>query len=163
MDRVQDAILDPSDVRITRDDGGRLLLRKGEEERVISRVIRSFPLTKAFKYISLWDEEGEIGLIEEVKDLDATSQQILREELERAYFMPRIKRLIRIRELYGGITEFDVETDRGFRQFSIPNKNSIRHVSVTRILITDADGNKYEVPDTTALDSRSRSLFGWLA
>ncbi len=163
MDQVEQAILDPGDVRITRDETGRLKITYGGEDRIVSRVIRSFPLTKASQYISLWDDEREIGLIERMSDLDANSQRVLAEELEKVYFMPRIKRLIRIKELYGGITEFEVETNRGFRQFSIPNKNSIRHVTETRILITDADGNKYEIPDTTAMDSRSRSLFGWLA
>ncbi len=155
--------LDTRNIAISRDENGRLILSSGGTTTVVSRAVRSFPLTAAGKYVSLWDDETEIGVIRNTKDLDPGSRHVLAEELEKAYFMPQITKIVKIKELYGGITEFDVETDRGYRQFSIQNKNQIRHIGLTRALITDVDGNKYEIADVRTLDSRSRSLFSWLS
>ena len=85
------------------------------------------------------------------------------EELEKAYFMPKIKKILRIKELYGGMTWFAVETDRGYREFEIQSKTSMRNLGLSRVIFTDVDGNKYEIPDITHLDARSKSFYNWLA
>ncbi len=157
------AELNPGSMSLQRDQKGRLVLKVGDEERLVLRVIRSFPLTSPNGFVSLWGEDGEIGLIPNLEALDSSSRTVIGQELEKAYFMPKIRKILRVKELYGGITEFAVETDKGFREFEIQSKNQIRHVGVSRVLITDVDGNKYEIPDVTRLDSRSRSLYGWVA
>jgi hypothetical protein len=125
--------------------------------------VRSFPLTKLNSFISIWDDDNELGIVHRLKDLDKTSRMTLREELEKAYFMPKIKKILRIKELYGGMTWFAVETDRGYREFEILNKNSMRHIGLTRVIFNDVDGNKYEITDVTHMDARSRSFINWLA
>jgi len=120
-------------------------------------------LTGPEKYISLADEEGkELGMIRQLKDLDPSSKKILEEELERAYFVPVIKRILAVRELYGGVTDIAVETDKGYREFELRSKDTIRFVGLSRIMITDVDGNRYEIPNMGALDARSKSLIEWM-
>jgi len=155
--------LDPTKIRIIRDSHKRVLLKVGEEEKVVYRVMRSFPLTGPEKYLSLADEEGkELGMIRQLKDLDPSSRKILEEELERAYFVPIIKRILAVKELYGGVTDIAVETDRGYREFELRSKETIRFVGLSRIMITDVDGNRYEIRDMGAMDARSKSLIEWM-
>lgn len=155
--------LDPTKIRIMRDSHKRVLLKIGDEEKVVYRVMRNFPLTGPEKYLSLADEEGkELGMIRQLKDLDPSSKKILEEELERAYFVPVIKRILAVRELYGGVTDIAVETDKGYREFELRSKDTIRFVGLSRIMITDVDGNRYEIPNMGALDARSKSLIEWM-
>ncbi len=158
-----ETFLDPTKLSIGRDPHRRVLLKIGEEEKVVYRIIRNFPLTAPDKYISLLDEDGkELGIIRQLKELDPPSRKVLEEELEKAYFVPAIKRVLAVRELYGGVTDIAVETDKGYREFELRSKDSIRFVGPSRIMITDVDGNKYEIRNMAALDARSKSLIEWM-
>ena len=53
---------------------------------------------------------------------------------------------------------WDVETDRGPHHFDMRDRDDVRLVAGNRLLIIDADGNRYEVPDYSRLDSRSRGI-----
>ena len=155
--------LDPGKIRVFRDPKGRPTIRIGDEEKIVYRFVRSFPLTGASRYISVSDEEGkEMGLIRNLKELDQESWRVIEEELEKAYFMPKITKILAVKELYGGMTDFTVETDRGYKEFESHGRSAVRWVTASRVVVTDVDGNRYEIPDLGALDSRSRSLFGWV-
>ncbi len=155
--------LDPAQVRIVRDAKRRPVLKSGESEKAIYRALKDFPVTSPDRYISLLDEDGnEIGTVKRLKDLDPSSREVLSEELAKAYFVPRIKKVLVVKELYGGVMEIAVETDRGYREFEIRSRESVRFVGLSRLMITDVDGNKYEVSDIRDLDSRSRSLLSWM-
>ncbi len=163
MASVEIGTLDPGKTKVFRDAKGRATIRIGEEEKVVYRFIRSFPLTGPGKYVSVSDDDGkEIGLIRNLKELDPESRRIVGEELEKAYFMPRITKILAVKELYGGMTDFSVETDRGYREFESHGRSAVRWINASRVVITDVDGNRYEIPDLADLDSRSRSLFGWV-
>lgn len=156
-------MLDPRKIRITRDPRGIPVLQEDDGEKIIYRVVRAFPLSSPHAYISLLDDDGkEIGMIQNLSELDPSSMEVIGEELEKAYFIPRIKKILMLKELYGGVTEFSVETDRGFRDFEIRGRDAIRLMGLSRVIITDVDGNKYEIPDNEVLDPRSRSLLGWM-
>jgi hypothetical protein len=163
MSATEQEYFNPEKIMVRRDPQGRIVLTNDGQEITVSRIIKSFPLTKSGSFISLWNGGNEIGIIHHLQDLDKTSQSTIREELEKAYFMPKIKKILRIKELYGGMTWFSVETDRGYREFEIQSKTSMRHIGLTRVIFTDVDGNKYEIPDITHLDARSKSFYNWLA
>jgi hypothetical protein len=161
-DRFHQA-LEPATIRIRRDDKGRPIHVHDGEEKLVYQVARAFPLSTPEDYVSLLDEDGkELGMIHHMGELDDSSKTIVAEELEKAYFIPRIKKILRLKEVYGGVTDFSVETDRGYRDFEVRGREGIRLMGLSRIIITDVDGNKYEVPDSRGLDSRSRSLLGWM-
>ena len=58
-----------------------------------------------------------------------------------------------------GVLRFRVMTDRGEISFNIRNRHSdIKNLGSNRIIIRDADDNRYEIPDYKALDVKSQRL-----
>ena len=123
------------------------------------RVKRAFPLTCEDGFIVVQDSEGrEIGSLARLDALDAASRQAVEEELERAYFTPRIQRITRVTTAYR-VPRWEVETDRGPRAFEIySSRRDVRLLGGGRVLVQDADGNRYEIPDYRRLDPASRAL-----
>ncbi len=122
------------------------------------RVKRAFPLTCEDGFIVVQDREGkEIGSLARLDALDAASRQAVEEELERAYFTPRIQRITRVTTAYR-VPRWEVETDRGPRAFEIySSRRDVRLLGGGRVLVQDADGNRYEIPDYRRLDPASRA------
>jgi len=152
-------ILDPSKIRIRRDGSGRLraILDDAEEFRV-KRIVRAFPLTMPWRYIILIDEnDREIGLIRNIGDLDENSMRILKDELERVYFIPKITKIYQIKEEFG-VLIWETETDKGPRRFEVTSRRNVKKMGKRRIIIRDADGNLYDIPDYANLDQKSLVL-----
>ena len=120
------------------------------------RVARAFPCSKPDESIGLRDgADRDIGTFETLDGMDAESRRVLDEELDRRYFLPVWVRTVRVAEQYG-VVEWEMETDRGARTFFLRNvKESVQHLSPTRVLVSDPDGNRFEVRDTAALDSKA--------
>lgn len=151
--------LDPKEIQVSVDAFEDLEVRFADG-RVYKNVqaLRAFPLSEAMKFIVLKDEKGkEIGMIEDLEELGAPSRKVLKEELEKRYFMPKIVRIHRIDESYG-IPRWDVETDRGPRHFELQTRQDARRVGGGRVLIKDVDRNRYEIPDVRKLDPQSRAF-----
>jgi len=65
--------------------------------------------------------------------------------------MPIIERVKWVREEYG-VVYWSVETDRGPRDFVCRGlRDAVVEVGDTRLLLTDVDGNRFEIPDYTQL------------
>ena len=78
-----------------------------------------------------------------------------REELDRRYLTALIGRVTSIRNEFG-TSYWDVETDRGQREFVVQNvAENAQWLGDHRLLIVDVDGNRFEIADLTALDKRS--------
>ena len=153
-------LFDPHKTHLHIDEFADLVLREEGKDPVHGvRPTRCFPISSGDRYIALNTHEGkELGLVREVDELDADSQKALRSELSRAYFRPQIQRVHAITEQYH-VPRWQVETDRGPRTFEIrSSRRDMRVLSAGRILIRDADGNLYEVPDYRQLDPQSRAL-----
>ncbi len=119
------------------------------------RAIRAFPLLNPSEFIVLRDEEdNEIGLIESIKELKSESKKVLEEELQKTYFVPQITRITNLEEKFG-VSQWEVETNKGIHTFNVKNRQEVRLFSSGRVLIKDADGNRYEIPDYRLLDSKS--------
>ena len=153
--------------RFYRSGGGLISLDlKGEGgeaekfERVVA--IRSFPITDPDAFISIREpdsaehEKGaEIGIIPDINDFDAESIALLREELDRRYFTPKILKIYSMKEKLGHYY-WDVNTDAGKFSFVLRNAGAnIRTLEDGRVLIFDIDGNCFEIPDTEKMDKAS--------
>ncbi|MBD3182718.1 DUF1854 domain-containing protein [Candidatus Poribacteria bacterium] len=155
--------LDPNKIQIYKDEMNRLMLKmEGEEEDQEIAASMDFPLSNPERFISILTlkdgkKDKEIGVIDNIRKLDSKSRKILKEELKWTYYMPRITKINYLKEDHG-IMQFDVETDKGHREFETRYKEDIRRLSGTRVIIRDADGNRYEIKDYTKLDPRSISL-----
>jgi len=126
------------------------------------RPVRCFPFTDPDKYISLREGSGnesrEIGMLLNIGDLGAEAEAIIRNQLDLMYFMPIIKKTLSIREEYG-YSYWDVQTDRGELRFTVRmGGNSINKLSDTRIIISDLDANRFEIPDTSALSAKELKM-----
>lgn len=123
------------------------------------RVCLAFPVSRPKRFIYLIDESGkELGLINDPRRMDRESRELLLAQADQAYFMPRITRIHRIEESMG-IANWEVETDRGWSAFDVVSRSESHwYVGRNKIVIRDADGNRYLVEDTEALDGRSRRL-----
>ncbi len=153
------AIVDPGRVRIRRDAFRRLCVRLDDgPEFVDVRPAPVFPVSGAAGYISFLDaDDKEVLLIAGPEGLDPDSRRCLEEEMDRVYFVPRILQVYDIEDAHGA-ARWEVETDRGYRLFDIRDREDVRVVEGRRILLQDADGNRYEIPDLFALDERSQRL-----
>ncbi|MBQ7820652.1 MAG: DUF1854 domain-containing protein [Clostridia bacterium] len=120
---------------------------------------RLFPVSRADTYITLLDGEGvEIALIRSLDVLDADSREVIQASLADYYLIPEITRIISVSEKYGKL-HWSVETDKGFKQFDIRNRNhDIKVFSDGCVRVRDSDDNRYIIPDYTALDRHSQAL-----
>lgn len=120
--------------------------------------VRNFPITQPDRYISLLDaDKNEIGLIEDIKQLNKPDRKTLREELRKCYFTPKITKIHSIEGQYG-VSQWEVETDCGPVTFDLRSRSDIVSLDGGRLLIKDADGNRYEIPNYRKLDPKSIAL-----
>lgn len=120
---------------------------------------RLFPVSGLTKYITLLDEDGnEKAVIRNIEWLMPESREIISQCLSEYYLIPKITRIIDSSEKYG-IIKWSVETDRGIKSFDIRNRHhDIKTLYDGRVLVRDADDNRYEITDYTKLDKRSQRL-----
>lgn len=153
--------IDGPEVRITQN--GELFLDVEfyftKEKLVEVEAHRLFPKSGAGKYISLMTHDGEpLAVIRDLDNLDSDSANAVKNALSEYYMIPKIKRFISMSEKYQ-IWIWTVETDHGIISFEIRNHiASVKPLYDGRVLIKDADDNRYEVPDINKLDKRSRRM-----
>lgn len=151
--------LDAANIKIARNSFEELTVELPDGTTYTNvEAIRSFPLTDSNKYISLLDsEEKEIGIIQDIKQLPRESEKVLRSELQKRYFLPKITK---IHSLDGefGVTQWVVETNRGPVTFGMRTRYDVVSLENGRVLIKDADGNRYEIENYHRLDPDSMAL-----
>ena len=117
---------------------------------------RMFPITGLTKYIALVDSEGEqIAIIRDLNDLMEESRAVAEKVLEEYYMIPRITKFLKMSEKFK-IWMWTAETDKGICTFEIRNHiTAIKPLYDGRVLIKDANDNRYEIPDVNKLDKKS--------
>ena len=117
-----------------------------------------FPSSNSRKFITLLDENGaEQAVIRDLDDLPAEERKVIEDCLAEYYLIPRIVKILNTTEKFGLIT-LDTETDRGPARIEIRNLlYGFKQVG-DRLLLRDSNDNRYEVPDLTKLDTKSRHL-----
>jgi hypothetical protein len=151
-------LLQADQIHFRRDGFDDLVLEHDGESYSGVRILRGFPHSAAGRMISVRDADGdELGIVPRLDELDGDSRQLVEDELRRAYFVPRITRVLKLQETFH-VPSWEVETDRGPRRFEIRSGRRDIRVLGSRLLIRDADGNQYEVPDMRRLDADSLSL-----
>jgi hypothetical protein len=153
--------LDPEKTLIeTAPDGTLRVVVEDDSCGMRVEAYRAFPLSYPEEYIALRDGGGrEIGVLRDLREVAPTMRALVEEELRRRYFLPQITAIRNVTERFGS-TEWDVETDRGPRRLAMRQINeAITEVSPERYLLTDVEGNRYEVKELSALDPESRARF----
>ena len=120
------------------------------------KIQQAFPLTAPEAMLIIEDVDGQfLGMLQHYTKMDNASVAVVEKELEEQYFLPKIQKIHDIKDQFSLLT-WDVDTDRGRRQFEVRNRRAdIRWFSDTHVVIQDADGNKYEIADLSKLDDAS--------
>lgn len=126
-----------------------------EKDHGIVKLRRLFPFEELWRDISvLTPGNEEIGVIRDVA-LFGETETLLRSELTRVYFTPKIQKILSMKEKYG-FSNWDVETDIGKITFSVRDTfRSVHSFESGRVIITDVDGSRYEIIDANKLDKAS--------
>ncbi len=134
---------------------GFLYIKNGKDDcRVF--LNRAFPRELLWEFISVLDEEQqEIGIIRNVELLGEESRRLVVTELQRRYYSPVLLKIHSMKERYG-FSYWKAETADGSVQFTLHDTyRSIVRAGGKRVLLTDVNGNRFEIPDVTALDKKS--------
>ncbi len=120
---------------------------------------RMFPISNADMFILIVDkEDNELFIIKDLKQLDKESYKNISTALDRYYLIPKIREIKRIEEKFGSL-KWWVKTDRGDYEFDIQHRHSdIKLLSSGRVLIRDANDNRYEIPNYRKLPRKSQYL-----
>jgi len=141
----------------TRTPGGFVSLQFNDKEYKRIAFHRSFPFTAPDLFISIRDTDpnasataNEIGMIRDMNTLRKETKVLLEEQMNHRYFAPIIQSIQDIKEEYG-YAYWQVKTDRGECRFTVPLGSNIIHITESRLMITDIDGNRFEIPDINKL------------
>jgi hypothetical protein len=154
--------LDPEQVRVYRTEDGRVRATITDERSIIApRFLRASPLRDLDRYISIREADPngkEVGLLRNWRRLDRESRDLVQAELDRRYMYPILKRIVSTKHIFHmAICVF--ETDRGVREVTLRDiRDNVIYLGASRILITDAEGNRYDIPSFDALDAASRAM-----
>jgi hypothetical protein len=151
-----------SNFLLARDEWGHLvLIDSGGVRHTGVTAIAMFPLSEPERWISLCGVDGrELAFVEDPQQLSEEGRALLREELAHSRFIPVIERIMHV----SGNTEpcqWQVETDRGPTQFVLKSEDDVRRLAAEQILILDAHGQRYYIPDLRLLDAKSRRVVEW--
>jgi len=160
---MQENTINTKDVKFEKTAGGFVSMDLNGTFYKRVKPIRLFPFTDPTKYIAIHDEQdAEIGVIEDLEQLPEEMKSIITEQLDLYYFTPVISKVINIKDEYG-YAYFHVMTNRGECKFAINmGGNAVSKLSDNRLLITDLDGNRFEIADVLALtvkEQRKLDLF----
>lgn len=143
----------------SRTEGGFLSLKTGDKEYDRVGIYLTFPLTNPEEFISIReaDEKAkEIGIIEKLSDLPKDQQAMLNEQIKLRYFMPVITKVLDVKDEYG-YAYWHVTTNFGACRFTTQmSSDAVVSLSDSRLLVTDIDSNRYEIPDFYALSVMER-------
>lgn len=155
-------ILDPKKVKLIQGPGDaiRMEIQDWDRSYLRVRVRRAFPISNPDHYIGFNDgDDKDIGMVVNPRELDKESQHLIAGALVRRYFIPTIFKIFSLKDEFG-LTYWIVDTDKGRREFITRGRRESLHElpGTTRVLITDVDSNRYDIPDVDALDKRSFAL-----
>jgi hypothetical protein len=152
--------VDPTSIRLFKNPEWILRMTiEGDRSYLRVKVLRAAPLTQPDRYFCILDFKDEaVCLIEDLDQLEASSRPFVFEEMDRRYLTAEIKSIVSLQNEYG-VSYWEVETDRGTREFVAKSvAENAQWLGDNRLMIFDVDGNRFEVTDKDALDKRSRGL-----
>ena len=153
-DLLEIRYLTKENAKFARTKGGFVSLDYRDEHYDRVALHRAFPFTDPDKYISVRESDPkarEIGIIKDLNELDEQTAELLREQMNVRYFTPKIIGINDVKDEYG-YAYFDVRTDHGDCRFTTwSGGGSIARLSETRLIFSDIDGNRFELPDIRKL------------
>lgn len=149
--------LDPEKCRFYINPNGFTALKTEDKDYRRVRLLRTLPLHRPFEYISVSDmNKNEIGIIRNAADFPPESREIIEKDLAAHYYCPQISEIYSIDEKMGSFY-FDVSIDGFKKTFGVKDiSRNIKMLDSGAVMLTDADGNRFIIPDINALKPRTR-------
>jgi hypothetical protein len=149
-----------TDFQLVRTPFGELVWTGPQGQQVIGVMpVRAFPIQAPQDGIALVDPEGhEVAWFPQLDAIPQPARGLMEEELARREFMPVVQRIVAVSGFSTPCT-WTLETDRGRTEFVLRGDEDIRRIgSAHALLIADAHGINYLVPDQLALDAYSKRV-----
>lgn len=152
--------LDPNTTSFETAPDGTLRVSVADRCGLRVEALRAFPLSHPEAHIVLRDGGGkEIGVLRSLQDVQPEIRELLRDQLKRRYFLPRITGIEKVTERFGS-SVWDLQTDRGSCTITTRQMNeAVFEIEPGRYIITDVEGNRYEIQSLAELDELSRARF----
>ena len=118
------------------------------------------PLKYPERYLALLDAKGHeiVTIADPQKDLDEPNRSTVLKEVRRRYLTATVESVVTVKGEWGA-TYWVVETDRGRREFVTQSlQENAQWLGPAHIVLTDVDGNRFELKNIEQLDERSRRL-----
>ncbi len=170
--------LDPAACQLGGDGKGRLwgTVNGRRHEDLVAH--RTFPLTSPDEWISLvsvadMDSDGrrsdgsrsdrvELGVLPSLDGLDDPSREAVQRALRLRYFLPRVLSIASVWDEspgQNGAVIWELMTDRGPMRLRMANLyEGIEQLDSGRIILSDSDGNRADIPTLADLDPFSLKL-----
>jgi Domain of unknown function (DUF1854) len=153
--------LDPTKMAFSCDDLGTLIATANGQRYVSLSAMRLFPMTDPDNWIAIFDHSGkELCCIPSLASLSSESAEAVRKTLAGSEFIPVIERVVHISS-NDPPCRWLVETNRGTTEFIINDEKDLRRLSEFKVLIVDARGVRYSVPDVRKLNTYGRRAIEW--
>ena len=137
---------------------GFMTAKVGDTEYARVFLHRTFPFDKPWEYISVTDPDNkEIGIIYNIGVYDADTEKILRTELERKYYEPKVKAILSLKERYG-FSYWTVMTAED-RKVDFTMQDTFRNIiriGEDKAVLLDVDGNRFVIESISGLDRKSQ-------
>jgi hypothetical protein len=149
-----------ADFTLDRDAWGRLVLTHADQRRTEDvDVVRAFPISSPNEIISICDAGGhEIVCIDDIGTLPPRLREVVEKELADREFTPVVERIESV-AADADPSQWRVTTNRGPVAFLMEDSdNDVRRLGPDRILLVDAHGIRYLIPDARRLDAASRRI-----
>ena len=172
-------LLDPAACRLHGDGTGKVWGTVNGQDYPEIMVHMAYPLSEPLRWISIVavedaDSDGrrsdggrpdrvELGLLESLDGCEPETRRALQDALHLRYFLPRILRIVAVEEEApgeNGALIWDLLTDRGPMRLRMASLfDGITQIEgTTRVLLSDREGNRADIPDVGTLDPQSRML-----
>ena len=154
-------ILTDKDIALQKAESGFLNAEAFGEKYERVSLTRLVPFMDEEKYISVTyktedNEWKEIGVIEDIRKLSEEKQKIVREYLSFKYYIPVITKINKITDNRMGYLFLEAETTAGAKKIAVNDWwHNFRMIQNKMLSVTDADGNRYCVPEVEQLDKAS--------
>ncbi len=149
--------VNPNDVWLFRAPAWKLRLTLESDRSYLQvKIVRAAPLTHPDGYICFLDAKDEmIFMVDRIDELPEASRPLVLEELQTRYLTARVEKVHAVQTDYG-VSYWDVETDRGRREFVVRDvAEHAQWLGEHRLIVVDVDGNRFEFPDLSVLDRKS--------
>ncbi|MBA4032455.1 MAG: DUF1854 domain-containing protein [Planctomyces sp.] len=140
------------------DPFGKLLANWPGQRPVSVEAVRSFPWSAPESHLVLVDGNGhEWAQIPSIALLSPSARQVIEQHLAQRDFVPEITRIVSSQPL-SPPCKWTVETTAGPTEIEVVSIDEVRRLDTNGVLLSDANGLRFRIPDQKQLDAHSQAI-----